>query len=122
MERHAAILRPKFEIVLSMLARELTGVVEWNHPKGGYFISVDTMDGCASRVVSLCGEAGVKLTPAGATYPYGKDPRDRNIRVAPTRPPVEELRLAAELFCIAAKLATVEKLLETGAQAEEKIS
>ena len=112
MERHAAILRPKFEMVLSIFEKELAGVVSWNKPMGGYFISVDTMDGCASRVVTLCREAGVNLTPAGATYPYGKDPRDRNIRVAPTRPPVEELRIATELFCIAARLATVEKLLQ----------
>ena len=111
MERHAAILRPKFELVLAAFENELTGIVSWNKPMGGYFISVDTMDGCATRVVELCREAGVNLTPAGATYPYGKDPRDRNIRVAPTRPPLEELRQATELFCIAARLATVEKLL-----------
>lgn len=113
MERHAAIMRPKFEMVLSRFEAELVGVASWDKPLGGYFISVDTMDGCASRVVSLCREAGVNLTPAGATYPYGKDPRDRNIRVAPSRPPVEELKLAAELFCIATRLATVEKLLES---------
>lgn len=112
MERHAAIMRPKFEMVLSKFEKELTGVASWEKPLGGYFISVDTMDGCASRVVTLCREAGVNLTPAGATYPYGKDPRDRNIRVAPSRPPVEELKMAAELFCIATRLATVEKLLE----------
>ena len=112
MERHAALLRPKFELVLSAFDRELRGIVNWIPPRGGYFISVDTMDGCASRVVQLCADAGVKLTPAGATYPYGKDPRDRNIRIAPTRPPLEELAKAVELFCVAAKLATVEKLLE----------
>lgn len=112
MERHAAIMRPKFEMVLSKFEKELTGVASWEKPLGGYFISVDTMDGCASRVVTLCREAGVNLTPAGATYPYGKDPRDCNIRVAPSRPPVEELSMAAELFCIATRLATVEKLLE----------
>ena len=113
MERHAAILRPKFELVLAAFESELTGVVSWDKPMGGYFISVDTMDGCARRVVELCREAGVNLTPAGATYPYGRDPRDRNIRVAPTRPPLDELEKATELFCIAARLATVEKLLET---------
>lgn len=113
MAKHRALLQPKFKIVLDMLEKELqgTGALEWTKPNGGYFISVDTMDGCAKRVVSLCKEAGVVLTGAGATWPYGNDPRDRNIRLAPTFPPVEELRQAMELFCLCVKIATLEKLL-----------
>ena len=88
-----------------------TGAAEWTEPNGGYFVSVDVLEGCAKRVVSLCKEAGVTLTGAGATYPYGKDPQDKNIRVAPTFPPVEELQLAMDLFCLCVKLAAVEKLL-----------
>ena len=82
-----------------------TGSAEWTEPNGGYFVSVDVLEGCAKRVVSLCKEAGVTLTGAGATYPYGKDPQDKNIRVAPTFPPVEELQLAMDLFCLCVKLA-----------------
>lgn len=111
MKKHAAMLRPKFQVVLDALQRELNGVAAWNVPKGGYFVSLNTADGCAKRVVELCKEAGVVLTPAGATYPYGLDRRDRNIRIAPTFPPVEELEQAMELFCIAVKLATAEKYL-----------
>ena len=113
MKKHRALLQPKFHVVLDMLEKELlgTGALEWTNPNGGYFISVDTMDGCARRVVSLCKEAGVVLTGAGATYPYGKDPQDRNIRLAPTFPPVEELRQAMELFCLCVKIATLEKLV-----------
>ena len=113
MERHRAILEPKFQVVQEKLETELGGknVAEWTQPNGGYFVSVDVLDGCAKRVVSLCKEAGVTLTGAGATFPYQKDPRDRNIRVAPTYPPVSELELAMDLFCIAVQLAAVEKLL-----------
>lgn len=113
MERHRAIIWPKFQAVLNMLESELTGTgaLQWLKPNGGYFISVDTMPGCARRVVRLCKEAGVVLTSAGATYPYGKDPEDKNIRIAPTFPPVEELKQAMALFCVCVKLATVEKLL-----------
>lgn len=113
MRKHAAIIRPKFEMVLDTLEREIAplGIAEWTKPKGGYFISLYTLDGCAKRVVELCKEAGVVMTGAGATYPYGKDPRDRNIRIAPTFPPVHELELAAELFCLCLKLASVEKIL-----------
>lgn len=85
--------------------------IHWTHPNGGYFISVDTMDGCAARVVALCKEAGVTLTGAGATYPYGKDPHDRNIRIAPSYPSLDELQKASDIFCLCVKLATVEKLL-----------
>ncbi|MCI8361059.1 MAG: aminotransferase class I/II-fold pyridoxal phosphate-dependent enzyme [Clostridiales bacterium] len=114
MRRHAQILRPKFQAVLDRMEQELTGkgIAEWTRPKGGYFISLNVLDGCAKRVEALCKEAGMALTAAGATYPYGKDPRDRNIRIAPTFPAVEEMRLAAELLCIAVRLAAVEKLLD----------
>ncbi len=113
MEKHAAILKPKFEAVLKTLDEHLTQLdcAHWEKPKGGYFISVDTMDGCAKRVVALCKEAGVVLTGAGATFPYGKDPRDRNIRIAPSYPPVDELVTAMKLFCLCIKIASVEKLL-----------
>ena len=113
MKLHAEKIRAKFETVLGCLQSELgdTGVITWTSPKGGYFISVDLMEGCASEVVKLCNEAGVKLTPAGATYPYGKEPADRNIRLSPTFPPVDELELAMELFCICVKLVSIKKLL-----------
>ncbi len=113
MEKHKAILAPKFDAVIDMLEKELSplGVAEWINPNGGYFISLNTFEGCAKRVVALCKEAGVVLTPAGATFPYGKDPLDRNIRIAPTFPPVDELMLAAELFCLCVKIASAEKLL-----------
>lgn len=113
MNKHAAILRPRFDIVLDTLNRELTdcGIAKWSNPKGGYFISLDVTDGCAKRVCQLSREAGVVLTGAGATYPYGKDPNDRNIRIAPSFPSVDDLKLASELLCISVKLATLEKLL-----------
>lgn len=113
MAEHAKIMKPKFDLVHQMLERELGGLgcATWKHPKGGYFVSVDVMDGCAKRVVALCKEAGVVLTGAGATFPYGKDPRDRNIRLAPSYPGLDELEKSMELFCLAVKLAAVEKLL-----------
>ncbi|HNX63798.1 MAG TPA: aminotransferase [Oscillospiraceae bacterium] len=113
MKKHAKIIAPKFSVVLEMLEKEIAplGILEWKKPNGGYFISVDTLDGCAKKVVQLCKEAGVVLTGAGATFPYGIDPRDRNIRIAPTYPPVHELELAMELFCICVKLASAEKLI-----------
>ena len=114
MRKHAEILRPKFQTVLKRLNKELSGlgIAEWTNPKGGYFISLDVMDGCAKRVVALCKEAGVTLTGAGATYPYGKDPHDSNIRIAPSYPSVSELDAASELLCIAVKYAALEKLLQ----------
>ena len=114
MKQHAAILRPKFELVLSLLERELggSGVARWTKPNGGYFVSVDLMDGCAARTAQLLKEAGVVITGAGATYPYGKDPHDSNLRLAPSYPPLEELQTAMELFCLCAKLAAVEQLLK----------
>jgi DNA-binding transcriptional MocR family regulator len=113
MAKHRALLEPKFRTVLSKLEKELSGkgVATWSKPNGGYFISVDVLPGCAKRVVQLCAEAGVKLTGAGATFPYGKDPQDSNIRVAPTFPPISELEQAMELFCISVQLAAIEKLL-----------
>lgn len=113
MKRHAAIVKPKFDAVLSALDREITplGAGKWNSPKGGYFISFDALDGCAKRIVGLAKEAGVVMTGAGATYPYGRDPRDSNIRIAPTYPTVDELKLAMDIFCVCVKLASVEKLL-----------
>ena len=113
MKGHRAILEPKFKLCELMLEESLgdLGIAEWNKPNGGYFISVDVLGGCAKRVVQLCKEAGVVLTDAGATYPYGKDPHDSNIRLAPSFPPLEELEQAMEVFCAAIKLAAAEKLL-----------
>jgi len=113
MKKHKALLAPRFNLVLHLLDSKISeyGILEWHKPKGGYFVSVNSVDGCAKRIVELCGEAGVEITPAGATFPYGKDPNDRNIRIAPTFPPLEELEEAMELFCTCIKLATAEKLL-----------
>ena len=113
MKLHAAILRPKFQVVLDTLKANLEGkgIAEWNSPRGGYFVSVNLMDGCAKKTVRLLKEAGVVMTGAGATYPYGKDPRDRNLRIAPTFPPLNELKTAIELFCVCAELAAIEQLL-----------
>ena len=115
MRKQADELKPKFHVVLETLDRELsgTGLAEWEKPDGGYFVAVDTLDGCAKEVVRLAKEAGVTMTGAGATFPYKKDPRDRNIRIAPTYPTIDELKLAMELFCLCVKLAGVNKLLET---------
>ncbi len=114
MKKHAAILRPKFRLVLDTLEKELgeLGIASWTKPKGGYFISFYSMDGCASRIVQLAKEAGVTLCEPGATYPYGKDPRDRNIRLAPSMPPPDELKTAMELFCLCVRMASVERLLK----------
>lgn len=113
MKLHAAVLRPRFELVLSMLEKELggRGIASWHKPNGGYFVSVNVSEGCAKRTVKLLAEAGVVLTGAGATYPYGQDPADSNIRLAPTYPPVEELQTAMELFCICAEMAAIEALV-----------
>ena len=115
MKKHAEIIKPRFDVVLEFLSKELggLGVAEWFEPRGGYFVSVNVENGCAKRVVALLKDAGVTMTGAGATFPYGKDPEDRNIRIAPSYPPIDELRTAMELFCICAKLAAVEKYLET---------
>ncbi len=113
MKKHAAIMKPKFDIVLKHLENELggTGIAEWVNPKGGYFISLQAMPGTAKRVGELCKDAGVVLTTVGATYPYGNDPENSNIRIAPSYPPVDELNLAAELLCICVQIAAIEKLL-----------
>ena len=113
MEKLAAELRPKFEIVAATLDRELagTGLASWTDPKGGYFVSLDTLDGCAKETLRLAKEAGVTMTGAGATFPLKNDPRDRNIRIAPTYPDCEELKQAMELLCVCIKLAGVRKLL-----------
>lgn len=113
MQLHKKVLKPKFEIVLNTLDKELTPteVGEWTNPNGGYFVSVDVLSGTAKRVVSLCREAGLILTGAGATYPLGKDPEDKNIRIAPSFPPNDELQTAMDVFCICTKLAACEKLL-----------
>ena len=112
MQRHAAILRPKFHAVLDALDREIAplGIGEWKRPKGGYFVSYNAMSGTAKRALALCKEAGVTMTGAGATFPYGKDPQDSNIRIAPSLPPVEELEQAIAVFCTCLKMAALEKL------------
>ena len=113
MEKHRALLAPKFEAVLSALDAELAplGIASYSRPNGGYFISFDTLSGCASRVGELCKKAGVVLTTVGATFPYGKDPQDTNIRIAPSFPPIEELRAAVAVFCTSVRLASLEKLM-----------
>ena len=114
MKKHADAMRPKFEAVLKVLDEELTGaeIGSWVKPLGGYFISFDAMEGCAKKIVSKCKEAGVTLTNAGATFPYGKDPKDSNIRIAPSFPTPEEMAVATDLFVLCVKLVSVEKLLE----------
>ena len=113
MKKHADILRPKFEAVLETLDRELEGlgIGTWTTPKGGYFIAFDSLDGCAKAIVAKCKKAGLVMTGAGATYPYGKDPHDSNIRIAPSYPTPEELSVAAEIFVLSVKLVSIDKLL-----------
>ena len=115
MKLHASKLRPRFETVLSRLKNDLgeDGIITWTEPVGGYFVSVDLTYGCAKEVVELCEQAGVKLTGAGATFPYGKDPENKNIRLSPSFPPVEELDLAMQLFTLCCKLASAEKLIQS---------
>lgn len=114
MRKHADIMRPKFEAVTDILERELGGleIGSWLKPKGGYFISFDSMDGCAKAIVAKCKKAGVVMTGAGATYPYGKDPHDSNIRIAPSYPPLSDLILATELFALCVKIVSIDKLLK----------
>ena len=113
MKRHATIMGPKFKVVADMLEEQIRPleIANWNRPKGGYFISFNAMPGTAKRSLALCKEAGVEFTPAGATYPYGNDPQDSNIRLAPSLPPVEELVVAMDVFCTCIKIAALEKLL-----------
>ena len=115
MKKHAALMRPKFEAVLDTFEKELAGleIGSWVSPNGGYFISFDSMDGCAKAIVEKCKNAGVTLTGAGATYPYKKDPNDSNIRIAPSFPTEEEMKQATELFILCVKLVSIDKLLET---------
>ena len=110
----AAIMRPKFEAVLKVLDEELggLGIGSWTKPNGGYFISFDAMDGCAKAIAAKCKEAGVTLTGAGATFPYKKDPKDSNIRIAPSFPTPEEMAMATDLFVLCVKMVSVDKLLE----------
>ena len=117
MEKHKAVIKPRFDMVIEKIKENIEeyGIISYREPKGGYFISVDVMDGTAKRVVQLCKEAGVILTGAGATYPYGKDPKDSNIRVAPTAPTVSDLGKAMDVFGICCRLAAVEKLLSENA-------
>ncbi len=114
MRKHAAILRPKFEAVEEGLERKLGGleIGTWTKPKGGYFISFDSLEGCAKKIVARAKEAGVTMTGAGATYPYGKDPKDSNIRIAPSFPTEEELALATQIFVLSVKLVSLDKLLQ----------
>ncbi len=113
MKRHASIMAPKFKCVTDSLTREIgpLGFARWNNAKGGYFISLYTMPGTAKRVWTLCKEAGVTMTNAGAAYPYGKDPRDSHLRIAPSLPPIEELEKAMEVLCVSLKLAALERML-----------
>ena len=113
MKRHAAILGPKFRCVLDALDREIAprGIAAWEKPNGGYFVSVNTMPGIAKATWQLCKEAGLTMTGAGATFPYGKDPNDSNMRVAPSLPPIEQLEQAMEIYCVSMRLAALSKLL-----------
>ena len=113
MKRHGQILAPKFHMVLDVLDKEIAplGFANWIKPLGGYFVSLNTMPGTAKRALALCAEAGVTMTDAGATYPYGIDPNDSNIRIAPSLPPVDELEKAMQVFCTCLKIAALEKLL-----------
>lgn len=115
MKKHAAIMRPKFEAVLATLDKELERleIGSWYRPKGGYFISFDALEGCAKKIIAKCKEAGVVMTNAGATFPYGKDPKDSNIRIAPSYPTPEELKQATDLFVLCVKLVSIDKILET---------
>ena len=113
MKKHAVIMAPKFKMVLDVLDQQIApcGFAQWNKPKGGYFVSLNTMPGTAKRALELAAQAGVTMTDAGATYPYGKDPHDSNIRIAPSLPPVDELEKAMDVFCTCLKLAAIEKIL-----------
>ena len=113
MLRHKEILRPRFELVDKKFTEQLAdlGIATWLKPRGGYFVSIDVYPGTAKEVVDMCKNAGLVLTSAGATYPYGNDPMDSNIRIAPTYPPVEELDTAMDIFCLCVKIAAISKIL-----------
>jgi DNA-binding transcriptional MocR family regulator len=112
MKKHAAILKPKFDAVQNILDHELKGknIADWRKPQGGYFVSLDTMEGCAAAVIKMAADAGVKLTPAGSSYPYKNDPLDRNIRIAPTFPPLNDVRKAMELVAICIQIVSIDKI------------
>ena len=114
MRKHAEILRPKFEMVESMMKQELgdKGIGSWSTPLGGYFIGFESLPGCAKEIVARCKKAGVTMTPAGATWPYGKDPQDTSIRIAPTFPSMHDLEAAGRLFCLCVKIVSLEKMLK----------
>ena len=114
MKKHADILRPKFEACIKKFTEELgdKGIATWTTPNGGYFISMEVLTGCAKRVGELCKEAGLVITTPGAPFPYGKDPEDSNLRIAPSFPGVKELAVAAEVLCVAVKYAALEKLVK----------
>ena len=114
MMKHAELMRPKFQAVIDMLESELkpTGIGQWTNPLGGYFISLDIMEGCAKKVVAMCKDVGMVLTGAGAPFPYGKDPDDKNIRIAPTYATPEELTKASRILIVCVKIAAIEKMLE----------
>ena len=121
MKKHADILRPKFDTVLNVLGSELGGleIGSWMAPRGGYFISFDALDGCAKAIVAKAKEAGLIMTKAGATFPYGKDPKDSNIRIAPSFPTPEELEVAAQVFVLSVKLVSIDKILGEKVEVEE---
>ena len=121
MRKHADILRPKFEAVIDTLERELggLGIGTWTKPKGGYFIAFDSLDGCAKAIVARCKKAGLVMTGAGATYPYGKDPHDTNIRIAPSYPPLSDLILAMDLFALCTKIVSIDKILKDREEAQK---
>ncbi len=114
MREHAKLIKPKFDIVLNILKSEIgdLGLAKWIEPNGGYFISLNTINGCAKRTINLCAQAGVKFTPAGATYPYGVDPNDSNIRIAPTYPSEAELEISMRVFCVCLKISCIEHILK----------
>jgi DNA-binding transcriptional MocR family regulator len=111
MKKHSAILKPKFDAVQSILIKELADkkIANWSKPQGGYFVSIDTMEGCAAAVIKMAADAGVKLTPAGSAYPYKKDPLDRNIRIAPSFPPLEDIQAAMELVAVCIQLVSIDR-------------
>ena len=113
MKKHAKIIKPKFDLVLKTFEEKLKplDIASWTKPNGGYFISFNSLDGCAKRIFELCKNVGVILTPPGATFPYQKDPNDKNIRIAPTYPSIDELKTALEVFCLCVKIASIEKFL-----------
>lgn len=119
MKKHAEIIRPKFDAAIRILDEELNGygIAEWSEPVGGYFINLDVLEGCAKEIVSMADSVGLKLTPAGATYPYKNDPKDTNIRIAPTFPPLEELEKAIKILTVCIRLVAINKLLSTTAAA-----